>query len=107
MLAAGGGESGFDSVPRDEDRGERAKQVLAHSVEETEVLGEQGVDGLEDVLQIVGLHCRQLLRRSGVFLRTFTECGSFEGNWEGCRPPAPCSLRSWPGPAFPHCCRCS
>ena len=61
MLAAGGGESGFDSVPRDEDRGERTKHILAHGVEEAEVLGKQGGDGLEDVLQIVGLHCRQLL----------------------------------------------
>ena len=78
--AAGGGESGLDSIPDDEDRGERTKQILAHGVEEAEVLGEQGVDGLEDVLQIVGLHCRQLLRRSGVYLRTLTACGSFEVN---------------------------
>ena len=64
--AAGGGESGLDAVPGDENGGERTKQILAHGVEEAEVLGEQGVDGLEDVLQIVGLHCRQLLRRPGV-----------------------------------------
>ena len=70
MLAAGGGKSGFDSVPSDKNGSERTKQILAHSVEETEVLGKQGVDGLEDKLQIVGLHCRQLLRRLGVFLRT-------------------------------------
>ena len=81
VLAAGRRESGFRSIPNDENRGEGTEEILAHSVEEAEVLGEQGVDGLEDVLQIVGLHCRQLLRRSGVFLRTFTECGSFEVNW--------------------------
>ena len=78
--AARGGKSGFDSIPGHEDRGEGAEEILAHGVEEAEVLGEQGVDGLEDVLQIVGLHCRQLLRRSGVCLRTLTACGSFEVN---------------------------
>ena len=81
VLAAGGRESGFHSIPNDENRGEGTEEILAHSVEEAEVLGEQGVDGLEDVLQIVGLHCRQLLRRSGVFLHTPTACGRFEVNW--------------------------
>jgi hypothetical protein len=52
-----------ERVPSHEDGGERTKEILAHSVEEAEVLGKQGVDGLEDVLKIVGLHCRQLLRR--------------------------------------------
>ncbi len=69
ILPAGGGKGGFDPVPGDEDGGERAEESLAHGVEEAEVLGKQGVDGLEDVLQIVGLHCRQLLRRPGVCLR--------------------------------------
>src|SRR5271170_7876449 len=69
---------------------ERTKQMLAHGVEEAEVLGEQGVDGLEDVLQIVGLHCRQLLRRPGVYLRTLTACGRFEVNWSGSRSSASC-----------------
>src|SRR5579859_5108604 len=81
VLAAGCGESGFDSIPNYENRGERTEEILAHSVEKAEVLGEQGVDGLEDVLQIVGLHCRQLLRRPGVYLRTLTACGRFEVNW--------------------------
>src|SRR5208337_3088455 len=81
MLAAGGGKSGFDAVPSDKNGSERTKQILAHSVEETEVLGKQGGDGLEDKLQIVSLHCRQLLRRLGVFLRTLKACGSFEVNW--------------------------
>src|SRR5208283_3191455 len=80
-FAACRSEGGFDTEPDYEGSGERTKQILAHSVEETEVLGKQGVDGLEDVLQIVGLHCRQLLRRLGVYLRTPTACGSFEVNW--------------------------
>ena len=43
-------------------------EVLAHGVEETEVLGKQVVDRLEDELKKVGLHGRRLLRRKGVFL---------------------------------------
>src|ERR1700674_584990 len=102
MLAAGGGKGGFDSVPSHEDRGEHAVKILAHSVEETEVLGEQGVDGLEDVLQIVGLHCRQLLRRPGVYLRTLTACGRVELNWSRCRSSASCWRRGWLGAGCRH-----
>ena len=61
--AAGGGESGLYSKPSYENRGERAEKILAHCVEEAEVLGKQVVDRLKDVLQEIGLHCRQLLRR--------------------------------------------
>src|SRR5260370_842439 len=68
MFDCGGGESGFYAKPCDENRGEQTEEVLAHSVEEAEVLGKQGVDGLKDVLKIVGLHCRQLPRRLGVYL---------------------------------------
>ena len=58
--AAGGGESGLDSKPSHEDRGERAEKILAHCVEEAEVLGKQVVDRLKDVLQEIGLHRGQL-----------------------------------------------
>jgi hypothetical protein len=75
-----GGQSGFDPVPNDEDGGKRAKQVLAHGVEETEVLGKQSVDGLKDVLQIVGLHCRQLLRHHRAHRTCLTACGTVEWN---------------------------
>src|SRR5580658_3677345 len=61
--AARRGESGLDSEPSDKDCGERSEKILAHRVEEAEVLGEQIVDRLKDVLQEIGLHCRQLLRR--------------------------------------------
>src|SRR5208282_2777517 len=61
--ARGRGESGLDSEPSHENCGERPEKVLAHSVEEAEVLGEQVVDRLKDVLQEIGLHCDQLLRR--------------------------------------------
>ena len=57
-LAAGGGECGFDAVPDDEDGGEHAEEVLAHGVEEAEVLREQVVDGLKDELQEIGSACR-------------------------------------------------
>src|SRR6202035_5946512 len=53
--AAGGGESGLDAKPSHENRGERAEKILAHSVEEAEVLGEQAVDRLKDVLQEICL----------------------------------------------------
>ncbi len=55
--AASGGESGFHSEPNHQDCGEGAEQVLAHCVEEAEVLREQIVDRLKDELQEVGLHC--------------------------------------------------
>src|SRR5256885_8953138 len=41
VLAAGGRESGFHSIPNDENRGEGTEEILAHSVEETEVLGDR------------------------------------------------------------------
>jgi dissimilatory sulfite reductase (desulfoviridin) alpha/beta subunit len=63
MLAAGGGQRGFDSVPSHENRGEGAEKILAHGVEEAKVLGEQVVDRLKNVLQEIGLHWGQLLRR--------------------------------------------
>src|ERR1700735_2652037 len=74
--SAGRGERGLDSNPSNQNGGERAEQVLAHGVEEAEVLGEQVVDRLKDVLEEIGLHCRQLPRRLGVPLRTSTACGS-------------------------------
>src|SRR5208282_1933715 len=61
--ATGRGKGGLDSEPSNENRGKRAEEILAHGVEEAEVLGEQAVDRLKDVLQEIGLHCRQLLRR--------------------------------------------
>ena len=56
VLAAGGGEGRFHSVPDDQDGGERAEEILAHRVEEAEILREQIVDGLKDELQEIGLH---------------------------------------------------
>src|ERR1700722_3038164 len=88
--AARGSESGLDSEPSDKDCGERSEKILAHRVEEAEVLGEQIVDRLKDVLQEIGLHCRQLLRRPGIDLRTPTACGRFEVNRCWCRSPGPC-----------------
>src|SRR5208283_1287306 len=55
-LAAGGGEGRFHAVPDHQDGGERAEEILAHGVEEAEVLGEQIVDCLKDVLQEIALH---------------------------------------------------
>ena len=56
MLPARGGESGFHAVPDNEDGREHTEKVLAHGVEEAEVLREQVVDGLKDVLQEIVLH---------------------------------------------------
>jgi hypothetical protein len=55
MLATGGGKGRFDSKPDNKDRGESSEEVLAHSVEEAEILGEQIVDRLKDELQEVWL----------------------------------------------------
>src|SRR5712675_3086348 len=54
--AASGGESGLRPVPDDENGREHAEEVLAHGVEEAEVLREQAVDGLKDILQEIVLH---------------------------------------------------
>ncbi len=54
--ATSGGESGLRAVPDDKNSREHAEQVLAHGVEEVEVLREQAVDGLKDVLQEIVLH---------------------------------------------------
>src|SRR6266851_5239691 len=54
--ATSGGESGLRAVPDNENGREHAKQVLAHGVEEAEVLHEQVVDGLKDILQEIVLH---------------------------------------------------
>jgi hypothetical protein len=54
--ATGGGKRGLDAKPSDENGREYPKQILAHRVEEAEVLREQIVDGLKNELQIVGLH---------------------------------------------------
>ena len=43
--------------------GEHAKQVLAHGIEEAEVLRQEIVDRLIHELQEIGLHCARLLRR--------------------------------------------
>jgi type IV secretion system protein TrbI len=67
MPAARGRKSRFDSVPSHKDRRERPEEILAHSVEEAEVLGEQGVDRLKDILEEIGLHGRQLPRRWASF----------------------------------------
>src|SRR6266478_2760603 len=56
LLAACGGQSRLYAVPDDEDGCEHTKKVLAHGVEEAEVLREQVVDRLKDVLQEVSLH---------------------------------------------------
>src|SRR5258708_16475636 len=53
LLAACGGQSRLYAVPDDEDGGEHAEGVLAHGVEEAEVLREQVVDRLKDVLHPV------------------------------------------------------
>src|SRR6266436_5241243 len=62
VLAAGGRQSRLDPIPGHQDGGEHAEEVLAHGVEEAEVLRQQVVDRLKDELQKVGLH-GQLLRR--------------------------------------------
>src|ERR1700674_5685648 len=54
--SAGGGKCRLNAVPHNQDGGEHAEQVLAHSVEEAEVVGEQLADSLEDKLKIVGVH---------------------------------------------------
>ena len=84
VLAAGGGESGFDAIPGHEDRGEHAEQVLAHGVEEAEVLGEQIVDGLKDELR-GNRFCMDRLLRRWVPGNRPTACGSSAGNRSGCR----------------------
>ena len=56
--AAGGGEGRFHTVPNHQNSGEGAEEILAHGVEEAEVLGEQIIDCLKDVLQEIGLHFR-------------------------------------------------
>jgi hypothetical protein len=53
VMAAGGGQGTLNPKPHDQDGGERAIEILAHRVEEAEILGEQVVDGLEDELEIV------------------------------------------------------
>ena len=55
-VAARGGERHLHSVPGDKDGGEHAKEILAHGVEEAEILREHVVDGLIDELQKVSLH---------------------------------------------------
>jgi hypothetical protein len=55
VLAPGGGKGRFDSESDNKDRGESSKEILAHVVEEAEILREQGVDRLKDELQEVWL----------------------------------------------------
>src|SRR5258708_23749812 len=56
MLAASGGEGRLYAVPGDENGREHSEEVLAHGVEEAEILREQVVDRLKDELQEVSLH---------------------------------------------------
>ena len=56
MLAARGGERGFDAVPYNQNGRKGAEQVLPHGVEEAEVLSQQIADRLENELEIVGDH---------------------------------------------------
>jgi hypothetical protein len=55
MFPASSGKSGFHSEPNNQNCGEGAVEVLAHSVEEAEILREQIVDRLKDELQEVWL----------------------------------------------------
>src|SRR6202040_1345295 len=71
--AARGGQRGLDPVPGDEDGGEGTKQVLAHSVEEADVVGEQLADGLKDELEVIGLHGGN--GSFGVWVRTKRDYG--------------------------------
>src|SRR5438270_4364815 len=52
-FAAGRGESGLHAMPNHKNRGEGTEQVLSHGIEESEILGEQVVDGPKDELEIV------------------------------------------------------
>jgi hypothetical protein len=54
-FAARCGKGGFHAIPGDENGGEGPEEVLAHSVEEAEILREQIVDRLKDELQEVWL----------------------------------------------------
>ena len=49
-------ERGLGAVPGNQDGRKHAEQMLAHGIEEAEILGKQIVDGLEDELQKIGLH---------------------------------------------------
>src|SRR2546422_6779496 len=63
VLAAGGRESGFHSIPNDENRGEGTEEILAHSVEETEVLGERSEEHTSELQSRLHLVCRLLLEK--------------------------------------------
>src|ERR1700690_628498 len=54
--ATGGGERGLHAEPDDENGREHAEKVLAHRVEEAEILRQQVGDGLKNELEIVCLH---------------------------------------------------
>ena len=86
VFAASCGKSGFHSKPNHENCGEGTKEVLAHSVEEAEILREQIVDRLKDELQEVWLLHGVGSFDAGLYLRrTPTACGSFEVNRLTCR----------------------
>jgi hypothetical protein len=53
VMTAGGGQRELDSEPDDQDCCEGTIEVLAHRVEEAEILREQVVDGLEDELEVI------------------------------------------------------
>src|SRR5207245_9638701 len=64
VLPTGCRQRGLDPVPGNQDGGEQSKQVLAHGIEEAEVLCQKTVDRLIHELQEIGLHWARLLRRS-------------------------------------------
>jgi hypothetical protein len=55
VLSTSGSKCGLDSKPNNQNRSERAKEILSHTVEEAEILREQVVDRLKDELQKVWL----------------------------------------------------
>src|SRR5215472_6228272 len=99
--AARCGEGAFHAVPDDEDGCEGPEQILTHGVEEAEVLGEERANGLEDVLEIVGLHGRQLLALMGQ-TPSPTACGRIPENWSGWLRPRPCWRRCPLGVRYRH-----
>src|SRR5579884_355921 len=80
-LPSGCRQCGLGAIPRHENGGEHAEEVLAHGVEEAEVLRQKVVDRLIQELEEIGLH------GLGSFEvevgRTTTACGSFEGTRSG------------------------
>jgi hypothetical protein len=56
VVATGRGQGKLDPKPNDQDGGERTIEILAHHIEEAEILREQVIDRLEDELEIIHSH---------------------------------------------------